>query len=318
MKLQTITCAATLGLLNTITLAGTVPSGNKAPIPAPVSDGFEKARRPISNPTLFDLALPTSNVRPIFLYHSLPDQISAGGGQLPLGGDVQLYALQFEVALNDRTSIVATKDGYVDMNFDNTLEDSSGFANLGGGLKYAFLRDPVSKTALSGSLTFEFPTGNSEVLQGEGKGLANAMVSGLKLVDDWQFAGGVGIQIPFSDEQSMTSWMSAHVSYEVTPWFIPLVEVNWFHVLDAGDGSGNFGNQAGGAVPAVVQFEGGDLFNLGATNAGDNKNFVSAAVGFRSRITDSITAGAAYEIPLTNEEDSLMQSRVTVDLIWRF
>jgi len=318
MKFKTITCAGAFGLINTFAIAGTVSPDIASPKPTASSDGFEQARRPISNPTLFDLALPTTNVRPIFLHHSLPDQINTTTGKLDFGGDVQLYALQFEIALNDRLSIVATKDGYVDMNFDNTLEDSSGFANLGGGLKYAFLLDPVSKTAVSGSLTFEFPTGNSDVLQGEGKGLANLIVSGLKLVDDWQFAGGVGLQVPFSDEQSTTSWVSAHASYEVTPWFIPLVELNWFHVLDAGDGSGNFGDHAGGDVPAIVEFEGGDLFNIGATNAGDNRDFVSAAVGFRSRITDSITTGVAYELPLTDEDNSLMESRVTVDLIWRF
>ena len=112
--------------------------------------------------------------------------------------------------------------------------------------------------------------------------------------------------------------MSAHVSYEVNRWFIPLAEINWFHVIDSGNGTGNFPAQAGGQVPALVQFEGGDLFNLGALNSDDNRDFVSAAFGFRSRLTDNIDAGAAYEIPLTNENNSLMESRVTVDLVWKF
>lgn len=288
------------------------------PLSPATDNAFAQARRPISNPTLFDLALPTTNLHPIFLNHVLPNQISAAGGKVPLGGDVQLYALQFEVALNDRLSVVATKDGYVKMNFDNTLDDSTGFANLGGGLKYAFLLDPVAKTAVSGSLTFELPTGNSDVFQGEGRGMTNLIVSGLKLVDDWQFAGGVGLQIPFSNEQSTMSWMSGHVSYELHKWFIPMVEFNWFHVLAAGDGAGNFGGQLGGGVPGAVEFEGGDLFNLGATQATENRDFVSAAVGFRSRLTDSVTAGVAYELPLTDDEDSLMDSRITVDLVWRF
>jgi hypothetical protein len=84
-------------------------------------------------------------------------------------------------------------------------------------------------------------------------------------------------------------------------WFIPLVELNWFHVLDAGDGTGNFPSQVGGAVPAVLEFEGGDVFNLGAVNSGANRDFVTAAFGFRARLTDSVNVGAAYEIPLTNE-----------------
>lgn len=315
MKTKYTTSLGVFGLLHTAAFAGSVATELTPPAS---DDAFAQARRPISNPTLFDLALPTTNVHPIFLNHTLPDQISAGGGSVPFGGNVQLYALQFEVALNERLSIVATKDGYVNMNFDNTLEDSNGFANLGGGVKYAFLLDPASQTAVSGSLTLEFPTGNSDVLQGEGKGTANLILSGLKLADDWQFAGGAGLQIPFSDEQSTMSWVSGHVSYEVHKWFIPLVEVNWFHVLDAGNGAGNFGGHLNGGVPGAVEFEGGDLFNLGASEATANRDFVSAAVGFRSRLTDTITAGVAYEVPLTDEEDSLMKDRVTVDLVWRF
>jgi hypothetical protein len=313
-----ISSLGAFGLLSSITLAGSTVPDMAAPAPVASSDGFAQARRPISNPTLFDLALPTTNVHPLFLYHSLPDQINSTLGSLDVGGHVELYALQAEFAINDRFSIVATKDGYVEMRPDATLSKQGGWANLGAGVKYAFILDPVAKTALSGSMTFEVPTGNSAVFQGEGDGTINLLVSGLKLVDNWQFAGGLGFQIPFSDEQSTEGWMSAHVSYEVCSWFIPLVEVNWFHVLDAGNGTGNFPSQVGGLVPAVVEFEGGDLFNIGADNANENRDFVSAAFGFRSRITDNIDVGAAYEIPLTHESDSLMESRVTVDLVWKF
>ena len=57
--------------------------------------------------------------------------------------------------------------------------------NWSAKFKYAFLLDPVSQTAVSGSLTLEFPTGNSDVFQGEGKGLANLIVAGggFKLLD---------------------------------------------------------------------------------------------------------------------------------------
>ncbi|MBK1882744.1 transporter [Luteolibacter pohnpeiensis] len=299
-------------LLSSIVYAGE-PIIDMAPsmAPEPVVDGFAQARRPISNPTLFDLALPTTNVHPIYIHHALPNHIETTAGRLPLGGDVDVYALQFEIALNDRLSVVASKDGYVDMNPDNTLSDENGFGNLGAGLKYAFLLDPVSRTAVSGTFGLELPTGNTDVFQGEGKGAANLSVSALKLIDDWQFAGGAGLQIPFSDSQSTSSWMSTHVSYEVSPWFIPLVELNWFHVLDAGDGSTT-------AVSSIVEFEGGDYFNLGASNADQNRDLVTAAFGFRSRLCDSVDAGIAYEIPLTSEDTSLMESRLTVDFVWKF
>lgn len=316
MKINPIPFLGAFALFPSAALAGSVAIG--ASPPTSLEGGFAQARRPMSNPTLFDLALPSNNIHPIFLHHSLPNAITTGGAATPLGGDAQLYALQFELALSERLSLVATKDGYADMDFDNSLNDSSGFANLGGGLKYAFLLDPANQTALSGSLTLEFPTGNSDIFQGEGDGLANLILSGLKLKDDWQFAGGLGLQLPFSDEQSTIAWTSAHVSYELHKWFIPLVEVNWFHVLDPGDGTGNFGGQLGGGVPGAVDFEGGDLFNLGATGASANRDLVTAAVGFRSRLSDNITAGAAYELPLTDDQDSLMKNRITLDLVWSF
>ena len=167
-------------------------------------------------------------------------------------------------------------------------------------------------------MTFELPTGNSDVLQGEGKGLVNLILSGVKTMDDWQFAGSTGVSIPFSDEQSTNGFLSAHVSREVTPWFIPLFELNVFSVLSQGEGAGNFNGQAGGAVPGIVRFEGSDFFNLGAVNADDNRHLVTAAIGFRSKITDSIQTGIAYEIPLTSDENSVIESRLTLDLVWRF
>lgn len=312
-----ITTLSVIGLVTSLAAAGSIMPDIKEQAQKP--RGFESARRPISNPTLFDLALPTTNLHPIFLHHRLPNTINTTlDPNLPVGGDVQLYALQFEIGLNERTSIVATKDGYVDFNPNNTLTKSSGFANLGAGLKHAFWLDSASQTAVSGTMTFEIPTGNSDVLQGEGDGSVNLILNSLKLVDAWQFASSIGTQIPFSSEQSNHGFISAHTSYEVCSWFIPLLEVNWFHVIDSGNGAGNFPAQVGGAVPNVINFEGGDLFNLGGANAGTNRDFVSTALGFRSRLNEAATLGVAYEIPLTDDGDSLMKDRITLDLVWTF
>lgn len=315
MKLP-ITMGAAFAALTSLSMAGTNSADCACDSSAP--DGFGAARRPITNPTLFDLALPTTNLHPIFLQHALPSSINTTLGSLPVDGDVQLYALQFEIALNERLSIVATKDGYVDFNPDATLTQDEGFANLGAGLKYAFILDPVEQAVVSGTATVELPTGNSGVFQGEGDGLLNLALSGLKLDNAWQYAGAVGLQLPMGGEQSTEGWLSGHVSYEVSDWFIPLVEVNWFHVIDSGDGGGNYPNQVGGGVPDVIEFEGGDLFNLGASNAGSNGNLVTAALGFRSRLSESVDLGCAYEIPLTNDDNSLIESRITVDLVWKF
>lgn len=289
----------------------------------PANGAFEDAVRPMTNTTLFDLALPTTNLRPIFMHHTLPDQVSVGpggAGRLPMGGDVQIYALQFEIALSERLSIVATKDGYVDINPGDTAiwSEQSGFANIGAGLKYAFIYDPENEFVLSGSATFELPTGNDDVFQGQGDGVLNLIVSGLKIWDDFQLAGGAGLRLAMDDTQSTSSFVSAHASYKVHDWFIPLVELNWHHVLEPGNGTAAFNSQAGGGVPGAAAFEGSDLLNFGSANAGSNRDLVTAAVGFRSQITDAIQVGAAYEVPLTDEEDSIIENRLTLDLIYRF
>ncbi|MFT3989833.1 MAG: hypothetical protein QM680_00340 [Luteolibacter sp.] len=309
-------------LLVTSALSGLTFAGTVAEIttPSPSTDPWSSARRPITNPTLFDLALPTTNIHPIFIHQTLPDEINTRLGALGMGGDFQVYALQFEIALSDRLSIVATKDGYVDFNSGNDAlwSDQEGFANLGAGLKYAFILDPVAGRAVSGTLTYEAATGNTDVFQGSGDGIVNVSVSALQLVNQWQFAAGSGLNIPISDEQSFNGWLSAHVSYETCKWFIPLVEVNWFHVFDAGNGEPRFKSQAGGAVPIVADFEGGDLLNFGASNATENRDFVTAAVGFRTKFTEQLNVGVAYEVPLTAEEDGILKSRLTVDLVWSF
>ncbi|MEO7097721.1 MAG: hypothetical protein ABI162_00030 [Luteolibacter sp.] len=308
----TLSILGTLGLLSSFALAGSVVSDTTAATPTASTDAFSNARRPMTNPTLFDLALPTTNVHPLFIYHGLPDNINTIAGKLPLGGDVEVYALQLEYAVNERLSIVATKDGYVDMNPDNTLSNQNGWGNIAAGAKYAFIYDPAAGTAVSGTMTIELPTGNHDVFQGSGDGSANLLVSGLKMVDAWQFAGGTGLVLPFSDQQSTSAWLSAHASYEVCPWFIPLVELNWFHVLSPGDGTDS------GVVPKITKFEGGDYFNLGAEHSDENRDLVTAAIGFRSRINKSVDVGLAYELPLTDKEDSLMEERVTLDVVWKF
>jgi hypothetical protein len=274
----------------------------------------------MTNPTLFDLALPTTNIHPIVIYQNLPDHANTIAGPVPMGGDFQVYALQFEYALNERLSIVATKDGYVDFNPGTPAlwSDESGFANIGAGLKYAFIYDPANEFVLSGSAVFEFPTGNHDVFQGEGDGVVNLILSGLKLFGPAQLAGGAGVQLPLDSQQSTLGFVSGHFSYEVCRWFIPMVEVNWHHVLDTGDGRPNFSRQAGGLVPTIATFEGSDLLNFGAINASQNRDLLTAAIGFRARLSDSVDVGLAYELPLTDEEDSVMEDRFTLDLVWTF
>ena len=280
---------------------------------------FDKAVRPITNPAYFDLAVPQNYVHPIFFYQTLPDKIDTALGKVDLDGDVQVYAVAAELALSERFSLLAAKDGFIDFNPDETLSDETGWADITAGVKWAFLYDRAKKLAGSAKLLFDLPSGSDDVFQGNGDGTATPSVSILKLGDRWQVAGTVGLMLPFdTDEESTLLFDSWHISYAVTENFFPLLELNHFCVLSSGDGEKNFDKQAGGLVPAIAKFEGGDLVNLGAENSDDNRNIVTMGIGFRYRLTQAFDLGLAFEFPLTDDEKNLMETRTTFDLIWRY
>ncbi|MCB1234922.1 MAG: hypothetical protein KDM91_07610 [Verrucomicrobiae bacterium] len=279
-------------------------------------DPWADARRPISNPTLFDLAIPGTQLHPLFIHNRMPDVVNTILGRVPVGGDFQVYAVQLEYALSDRLSINAVKDGYIDFNPNSTLTAADGWANIEAGLKYAWLLKPEQGLASNIQLQYEIASGNSDVWQGEGDGIFTPSMSFLKLAGKLQLADQFGFRFPVDDSETSVFYNSVHASYAVTDWLFPLVELNVFHVLDAGDGSARFPEQAGGLVPAIARFEGGDLVNLGAANTVDN--FVSVAVGARARLNSAIDVGFAWEFPLTDQDEGLMEDRFTVDMVIRF
>ncbi len=307
-------CLASMALVqSSLVFGGTFANEQKS------ESVFDKAIRPITSPTLFDLAVPRTQVNAIYINQVMPDNIElAGGGTAPLGGDFNVYAVQFEYALNERTSIIATKDGYIDFNPDNTASSQSGFANLGAGIKRALIYDTKDQFILSGIVGAELPTGNSDVWQGEGMGAADLRLTALKLYDRLQLAGSASVHVPFDGAESLTGMFNLHASYEISPWFIPVIEMSWFRVINDGDGSFGFNDQGGSLVPQNAAFEAGDLVNWGTANGEDNPDIVNLALGFRSRLSDNSTFGVAYEFPLTDDEATLLSERVTASLTYTF
>jgi hypothetical protein len=289
---------------------------------APLADEspWDNAIRPITNPTLFDLAVPRTQLHPLFIYNSMPGLVDTTLGKVPLGGDYQVYAVQFEYAFTDRLSLNATKDGYIVFDPAATLSDTEGFANIALGPKYAWLLRPEQGLASSVQLLYEIPSGNRDAWQGEGDGVFVPSISTLKLAGNFQFSNTLGFKLPVDgDAESSMFYTSAHVSYDLCEWFRPLVELNWFHVINAGDGARRFNSQLGGALPSVAAFEEGDLVNWGASNAELNKDFVTAAAGFRVTPPGKpYDFGVAYEIPLTDTDAGLIDSRFTLDMVLKF
>lgn len=312
---STLTRAA--ALLSFLAVGSAVAASSSSAPKANV--GFENAVRPISNPVYVDLPITQTYLHPIFMYQTLPNQVNTTAGKLPVKGDFQLYALALEYAFNERLSFIASKDGYLDFNPDQTFTKEEGWANIAGGLKWAFYLNPEKQFASSVKLMVEVPTGNTDVFQGVGDGKVTPSISAFKLWNNFQFQGTIGGILPFDrDRESTMFFDSWHVSYRLFEKLFPMIELNHFHVLSAGDGKTQFGAQAGGGVPGIAKFEGGDLINLGASNSTQNRDLVTIALGCRFRINESVDVGAAFELPLTKTSDNLMETRTTVDLVWRF
>lgn len=281
--------------------------------------GFASARRPMSNPVHFDLPLPITHLHPIVIYQTLPSSIDTTAGPLPVNGDLQVYALAFEYAINNCFSIVAAKDGYIDFNPKKTFSKKEGFADVCAGLKYLFYYDCECNMAASAKILVNLPLGNQKVFQGGGDGTIIPSLTGLQIMGCWQFVVTGGFILPFNDGKNSTQFFhSWHVSYELCSNFFPFAEFNHIHTFDSGNGASRFPEQAGGATPAIAKFEGGDLINFGASHAKCQRDFNSLAFGARYRFMDCLDIGAAFEFPLSPKTHGLMETRTTVDAIIRF
>lgn len=252
---------------------------------------------PVSNPIFNETPFMTTEVRPVYYYTDIPSQFITGGG------NIQLVAAQVRVALNERLAVIATKDGYADLDFDGVLRDEDGFANIAFGLKYALIDRPEDDAILTAGVTYEPPSGNLVTsgiyMQGTADGFVNVFASGAKAFGNLglQANGGFNLAVDQAANTSMFHF-SAHADYEVLDNLFPLVEINTFSVIDD-------------ATRTAVGFEGLDTVNFGATGAGTVATF---AVGARYKFLNHFMAGFSYEFPMTGRED-IIDWRTTADLV---
>lgn len=258
-------------------------------------DSFDTIVSPVTNPIYFESALIQSEVRPIYMHHRIDDDF--------VGGDANVYALQLRWAVTDRLAIIATKDGYVDLNPD-VLPHEDGWADVAAGVKYALIKDEANAFVLTPGVTFEIPLGQDDVFQGNGDGMFNLFTSVVKGWGKFHVSGNVGVNLPIDmDAETSNLHASVMLDYWVSRWFIPQFSFNSFTTLSDGTG------------PALGT-EGFDLINFGTSNA---RGITQAAVGFgfRSRLLESLDLGFAWELGVTDRPD-IFDTRYTVDMIWRF
>ncbi len=257
---------------------------------------------PMSNPLFFEDPRTLTEARLIYANHNIPNSNALFGG-----GNVQFWALQIRAALTQRLSFIATKDGYLDVRGNNPgFADGEGWADVSAGLKYNLIRRPESQFLLSGGFTFETDLGAHQVFQGRGDGEFNLFLTGYKQIfGDINWISTTGFRLPTDTAARSTMWYwSNHLDYEFFDGIFGLVELNWFHWT-----------KSGRALPGV-NFEGGDLFNLGSGNVAGN-DIVTAAIGGRVQLAKHAIFGVGWEAPLTNRRD-LLRDRLYADFTLRF
>lgn len=255
-----------------------------------------KAISPVSNPLFFESPLIQSEVRPLFIHHNIDDDF--------VGGSARVYALQLRYAVTDRLAVIATKDGFIELNPDVPTLRADGWADIGAGLKYALIDNDEAQFILTPGFKFELPTGNTRVFQGNGSGELNLFVSSMKGWKNLHITGTVGGRIPIDfDEETASIHYSLQLDYFLCRWFIPFVAADGMTVVSEGNG------------PAFG-IEGFDLINFGTSNAG-GRTQVTLGAGFRSRLCDNVDLGFAYSRGITSPQ-GIFEDRFVVDLIYRF
>jgi hypothetical protein len=253
---------------------------------APSDAAFGSFISPISNPVFFEDPRTLTEAKLIFLNNQMPGSVG--------GNNIQLYALQLRVALTDRLSIIATKDGYVVS--ENGVE-GDGWANLALGLKYNVYKDACAQRILSVGTTYQIASGTPAALQGNGDGEFNFFATGgMQIGECWHLISATGFRVACDTNDQTDSWYwSNHIDRKLGSWGLyGLYEVNWYHWLTSGN--------------TAVPVDGLDMLNLGAKGAA-GRDVVTNAIGLKYSTSIAQEIGIAWEFPLTAERD-IMENRI--------
>jgi len=268
---------------------------------------FDNFSSPITNPFLAEDPRSLTELRPIYMYQSIP-----GSHYYYQGGSIQFIGTQARVAFTDRFSVVMHKLGWLSINPGSgpLATGGSGFNELWLSPKFTFWRAPDTQTLASFGLQFQLPMGAGDVFQDTGTfGMVPYLSIGRRLGESsfgtFHLINVAGVHIGTDSNRSGYFFNSLHLDLDANNQhrFYPTLELNWFSYTTDGT-----------ERPAFT-FEGSDLANIGASAAG--KNYVSIAPGFRYRFTDYLQMGVAAEFGIVGSND-LNRFRLGVDLIWRY
>jgi hypothetical protein len=256
---------------------------------------------PITNPVLTKDVRALTEVRFLFVQDWIPES-----NVFLKGGDFQVYGAQVRVALTDRLSFIADKDGFATLS-PRSFPSRTGSLDIAAGLKYALIRDVEDQFLLNAGFQWEPPTGENKVFQDQGKaGIWTVFVNaGKEFGDCWHLMYNGGYQFGNAEFTSSFHYHQLHLDKQLFGWLYPLAEVNWFRYTHGG----HYG------IPNIVG-EGDGLINFGTTGVAGN-NLLTAALGVQAKFSQHLELGFAWETPISDRKDLILQ-RVLANMIVRY
>ena len=183
---------------------------------------------PVVNPAYFDDPIIRTELRPTFGYQRIDD------GFYTQGGDAWALAVHVSIALNDRLAFIINRGGYLSVS-PKVGNESSGWFDLSGGLKYALIDDKANDFILTAGASFELPTGSDDILQGDKSSEFNLFTSAEKGFGDLHVTGNIGLRIPVDgDVRSTILGYNLQADYFVCRWFQPFVVGSAWTVVSDG------------------------------------------------------------------------------------
>lgn len=267
---------------------------------------LDQLATPVTNPFLLEDPRSLTELRPIFIWQTIP------GSAAPLnGGNAYFYGLQGRLALTDWLSFTLNKLGGVSIDPENqALTETSGLAEIWLGPKFTFLRLPDSCTAAAFGLQFQIPAGPAKVFQDTGSlsvvpYLTIATTFLRSSYGQFQLYDTLGIALDTGSGRSDYFYNAFSLGYDIANIhkYYLMLDLNWFHYTSSGNSR-------------PTNMEGRDYANVGATNVSGN-DYLTIAPAFRWKVNECVQFGLATEFAITNPKD-FQEFRLIFDMIFRY
>lgn len=253
---------------------------------------------PVADLIFFEDPIVMNEITPVFMYHDMDKDFPLTGG-----GHSEIYGVRAEWAVTPRFGIFLNKGGYMDIHTGYGTH-IGGWADTGFGMKYMLIDDEADQFVLTPGVTFAPAWGDKTILFGHGNGEWNLFTSFEKGFGNFHLTGKVGLILPNDTEANSTIvHYGLQADYRVCRYFIPFVAASGYSVVNAGN-----------SIP--LDSEGIDSQNFGSSLS-QGVTQVLVAAGFRSKITDRIDIGVAYQKGVS-KPIGIFDDRLTVAVQFKF